>query len=82
MCTSNRLFNEWLSRSRADLTLLTTQLATGSIDGGGEIHVQQPQLPIGVDQLTIHRLMVAGASVDLTFQRLVDRVVVFSQSHT
>lgn len=53
------------------------------IDGWrGEIHVQQPQLPIGVDQLTIHRLMVAGASVDLTFQRLVDRVVVFSQGHT
>ena len=53
------------------------------IDGWrGEIHVQQPQLPIGVDQLTIHRLMVAGESVDLTFQRLGDRVVVFSHGHT
>ena len=53
------------------------------IDGWrGEIHVQQPQLPIGVDQLTIHRLMVAGESVDLTFQRFGDRVVVFSHGHT
>jgi glycogen debranching enzyme len=53
------------------------------IDGWrGEIHVQRPQLPIGVDQLTIHRLIVAGESVNLTFQRLGDRVVVFSQGHT
>ena len=27
--TSGRVFNEWLGRSRADLALLTTQLATG-----------------------------------------------------
>ena len=33
--TSNRLFNEWLARSRADLTLLTTQLATGSYPYAG-----------------------------------------------
>jgi glycogen debranching enzyme len=33
--TSNRLFNEWLARSRADLALLTTELATGSYPYAG-----------------------------------------------
>jgi glycogen debranching enzyme len=50
------------------------------IDGWrGEIHVERPQLPMGVDRLTIRHLPVAGVSVDLTFQRLGDRVVVFSE---
>jgi glycogen debranching enzyme len=52
------------------------------IDGWrGEIHVERPELPIGIDRLTVRRLIVAGASVDLTFQRLGDRVVVFSEGH-
>jgi glycogen debranching enzyme len=46
-----------------------------------EIHVHRPELPIGVDRLTIHRLRVADIVVDLTFQRLEDRVVAFSESH-
>jgi glycogen debranching enzyme len=50
------------------------------IDGwNGEIHVERPQLPIGIDRLTIRHLVVAGTSVDLTFQRIGDRVVVFSE---
>jgi glycogen debranching enzyme len=52
------------------------------IDGWrGEIHVAQPQLPTGVDRLQIKRLAVGAASVDITFQRLGDRVVVFSEGH-
>jgi glycogen debranching enzyme len=46
-----------------------------------EIHVHRPELPIGVDRLTIHHLLVADIAVDLTFQRLEDRVVAFSESH-
>jgi glycogen debranching enzyme len=63
---------------------MTLQACLGlRIDGWrGEIHVEQPQLPVGVDRLSIHRLIVAGASVDLTFQRLGDRVVVFSHDRT
>jgi glycogen debranching enzyme len=52
------------------------------IDGwSGEIHVERPELPIGIDRLTIQRLAVAGSTVDLIFQRLGDRVVVVSESH-
>jgi hypothetical protein len=51
-----------------------------SIDGWrGEIHVRQPQLPIGIDRLTIRHLEVAGQRVDLRFQRVEDRVVVYSE---
>jgi glycogen debranching enzyme len=46
-----------------------------------EVHVHHPELPIGVDRLTIRRLLVADTAVDLTFQRLEDRVVAFSESH-
>jgi glycogen debranching enzyme len=52
------------------------------IDGWrGEIHVERPELPIGIDRLTVRRLMVAGAAVDLTFQRLGNRTVVFSEGY-
>jgi glycogen debranching enzyme len=45
------------------------------IDGWrGEIHVRQPRLPIGVDHLTVRRIAVGDAHVDLTFQRVGDRV--------
>jgi glycogen debranching enzyme len=50
------------------------------IDGwGGTVHVDRPRLPIGIDRLTIRRLVVGGATVDLTFQRVGDRVAVFPE---
>lgn len=49
-----------------------------SIDGwGGVIHVERPRLPSGIDRLTIHRLAVGNATVDLTFQRVGERVTAF-----
>ena len=51
-----------------------------SIDGwGGTIHVDRPRLPIGIDRLTIHRLTVGSAVVDLTFQRVGNRVAAFPE---
>jgi len=48
------------------------------IDGwNGEIHVTRPRLPIGIDNLTIRHLAVADNAVDLTFQRVGDRVGAF-----
>lgn len=48
------------------------------IDGfRGEIHVNRPRLPIGIDHLTIRRLEVGEAAVDLSFQRVGDRVVAY-----
>ncbi|HEY4252634.1 MAG TPA: amylo-alpha-1,6-glucosidase [Roseomonas sp.] len=66
----------------AGSALMALQACLGiRIDGWrGEIHVESPRLPAGVDRLAIHRLQVAGAEVDLTFQRLGDRVVAFSES--
>ena len=45
----------------------------------GEIHVDRPRLPIGIDQLTVRRLTVGNAAVDLTFQRIGERVVAFPE---
>ena len=39
----------------------------------------RPRLPIGIDRLTIHRLKVGTAEVDLTFQRVGDRVAAFAE---
>ena len=51
------------------------------IDGfAGEIHVNRPRLPIGIDQLTIRRLGVGAAAVDLSFQRVGDRVVAYLET--
>ena len=50
------------------------------IDGwGGTVHVDRPRLPVGIDRLTVRRLLVGGATVDLTFQRVGDRVAVFPE---
>ncbi|MET3580491.1 glycogen debranching enzyme [Mesorhizobium robiniae] len=43
----------------------------------GEIHVTRPRLPIGIDMLTLRHLGVGTKAVDLTFQRVGDRVVAF-----
>jgi glycogen debranching enzyme len=45
----------------------------------GEIHINRPRLPIGIDQLKIGRLSVGNASVDLTFKRIGERVVAFPE---
>jgi len=42
-----------------------------------EIHVTRPRLPIGIDSLTVRHLQVGDAALDLTFQRVGDRVVAF-----
>lgn len=50
-----------------------------TIDGRrGEIHIDRPHLPVGIDRLTIHGLAVAGIHVHLVFQRVGARVVAFS----
>jgi glycogen debranching enzyme len=52
------------------------------IDGWtGEIHIERPQLPIGLDRLVVRRLAVGSSMVDLTFQRLGGRVVAFADRH-
>ncbi|MFU0506859.1 amylo-alpha-1,6-glucosidase [Pseudaminobacter sp. NGMCC 1.201702] len=46
------------------------------IDGWrGDVQVDQPRLPIGIDQLTVRRLSVGESTYDLTFQRVGDRVI-------
>ncbi len=48
------------------------------IDGwDGELHVTGPRLPIGIDTLTLRHVGVGTRKVDLTFQRVGDRVVAF-----
>lgn len=52
------------------------------IDGwAGEIQVTRPRLPIGIDNLVIRHLGVADAAVDLTFQRVGDRIAAFLADH-
>lgn len=49
------------------------------IDGRrGQVHVDRPQLPIGIDQLRILDLAVGDARVDLVFQRVGERVAAFA----
>ncbi|MEP9396393.1 amylo-alpha-1,6-glucosidase [Mesorhizobium sp. KR2-14] len=51
------------------------------IDGfEGEIHVNRPRLPIGIDRLSVRRLSVGDVRVDLHFQRVGDRVAAFLDS--
>jgi len=48
------------------------------IDGWkGEIRVNRPSLPIGIDSLTVRHLQVGQVRVDLTFERVGDRVAAF-----
>jgi glycogen debranching enzyme len=48
------------------------------IDGWkGEIRVDRPRLPIGIDSLTVRHLQVGQVRVDLTFERVGDRVAAF-----
>lgn len=52
------------------------------VDGWtGEIQVTRPRLPIGIDNLVIRHLGVGDAAVDLTFQRVGDRIAAFLADH-
>lgn len=53
------------------------------VDGwSGELQVDDPRLPIGIDNLVVRNLAVGGAKVNLVFERISDRVVCYlSQSH-
>ncbi|MGQ9425866.1 glycogen debranching N-terminal domain-containing protein [Gilvimarinus sp. F26214L] len=60
---------------------MTLQAALGiHIDGWRkEVHIVRPELPTGLNHLAVRRIPVGDARVDLTFQRVRDRVAVFSQ---
>ncbi|HEV2620487.1 MAG TPA: amylo-alpha-1,6-glucosidase [Frateuria sp.] len=48
------------------------------VDGRrGEVRIDRPSLPDGVDRLTLHRLDVGGDSIDLGFERIGSRTVAF-----
>ncbi|MCW8196438.1 glycosyltransferase [Proteobacteria bacterium 005FR1] len=59
---------------------MTLQASLGlTIDGWKkEIHIDHPELPHGINHLKIRRIPVAEARVDLTFQRVRDRIAVFT----
>ncbi|MDX8479583.1 amylo-alpha-1,6-glucosidase [Mesorhizobium sp. VK24D] len=63
----------------AGSTFMLMQACLGvEIDGwDGEIRVTRPRLPNGIDMLTLRHLSVGKTAVDLTFQRVGDRVVAF-----
>ncbi len=49
-----------------------------TVDGAcGEIRIDRPRLPIGIDRLTIMNLAVGNVSINLTFQRIGERVTAF-----
>ena len=51
-----------------------------SVDGWGQaLRIEQPRLPVGIDQLTIRRLVLGDATVDVTFQRLGSQVAVYPE---
>jgi glycogen debranching enzyme len=53
------------------------------IDGWcGEIHIDRPRLPVGIDRLAIHGLAVGDKRLDLVFQRIGDRVVAFPEARS
>ena len=53
------------------------------IDGARkEVHVEAPQLPIGIEELAIRALPVGDACIDLEFQRIGNEVVVMPTGHT
>jgi glycogen debranching enzyme len=46
-----------------------------------EVHVTRPALPIGVESLTLHGLPLRGESIDLSFHRIGEEVVVVPSGH-
>jgi glycogen debranching enzyme len=52
------------------------------VDGErGEILIDRPHLPEGVDRLSIRRILVGAEHVDLTFERMGSRVVAFADGN-
>ena len=53
------------------------------IDGlHGEIHVDRPQLPVGIDEVRLLDIDVAGTRMDLLFKRVGSRVGMFAEGRT
>ena len=51
------------------------------IDGfTGEVHIERPRLPVGIDQLTIRSIEVGARKIDMTFHRVGSGVVAYSDS--
>lgn len=48
----------------------------------GEVRIENPHLPDGVDRMTIHALDVGGDRIDLGFERIGQRVVAFRAGGT
>lgn len=49
-----------------------------AVDGmRGEIHVDRPALPLGIDRLDVHRLAVGDKTTAISFQRIGDHVAVY-----
>lgn len=49
------------------------------VDGWrGEIQIDRPRLPSGVNRLSLRRLVVGQEKVDLTFEHMGERVVAFA----
>ncbi|MEX1033572.1 MAG: glycogen debranching N-terminal domain-containing protein [Cellvibrionaceae bacterium] len=67
----------WASGS----VFMTLQACLGlSVNGWkNEIQIHQPQLPHGINHLTVRKLPVGDTRVDLTFQRVRERVTVFTE---
>jgi len=48
------------------------------VDGRrGEVRIDRPSLPDGVDRLTLHKLDVGAETIDLGFERIGSRTVAF-----
>jgi glycogen debranching enzyme len=48
------------------------------VDGlRGEIHVDRPMLPIGIDHLELCHVKIGDATTDIVFQRVGERIVAF-----
>jgi glycogen debranching enzyme len=46
-----------------------------------EVHVEQPQLPIGIEHLSVRDLPIKDAHIDLAFHRIGEQVVVVPAKH-
>jgi glycogen debranching enzyme len=46
----------------------------------GRVEIHEPSLPIGIDRLSLHDLVVGGEPIDLTFERQGARIAVHSNS--
>lgn len=53
------------------------------IDGwGGQIHIERPRLPVGIDHLSVRGLEIRGDRLNINFHRIDDRVVAFPEGTT